>query len=193
MPDFPLRMTSTIIEEIHHENGPIAATPRRRGAVIAIVKNPFAGAYHEDLQIAMDDLKPLALTMTQMLIDALGGRDGIDGYGKAALCGEGGEVEHAALWHVAGGYGMREHLGVAKAIVPSVMKVGGMGSRIDIPLGHINAAYVRSHFDAMEISVCDGPRADEMLLALALSKGGRIHSRMGGLEAGDVEGKDGLR
>ncbi len=193
MADFPLRKTATIIEEILHEFGPPPATPRRRGAVIAIVKNPFSGAYHEDLQSAMDDLKPLALSMTQMLIDALGGRDGIDGYGKAALCGEGGEVEHAALWHVAGGYGMREHLGVAKAIVPSAMKVGGIGSRIDIPLGHINAAYVRSHFDAMEVSVSDGPRADEMLFALALSKGPRIHSRMGGLEAKDIKGEDGLR
>jgi len=193
MPEFPLRKTSVIIEEIHHENGPVASSPRRRGAVIAIVKNPFAGAYHEDLQSAMDDLKPLALTMSEMLIAALGGLDGIDGYGKAALCGEGGEVEHAALWHVAGGYGMRDYLGVAKAIVPSAMKVGGIGSRIDIPLGHINAAYVRSHFDAMEISVSDGPRSDEMLLALAMSKGPRIHSRMGGLDAADVKGLDGLR
>ncbi len=193
MPDFPLRKTSTIVENIHHENGPVASTPRRRGAVVAIVKNPFSGAYHEDLQSAMEDLKPLALAMTKMLIEALGGREGIDGYGKAALCGEDGEVEHAALWHVAGGYGMREYLEVAKAIVPSAMKVGGVGSRIDIPLGHINAAYVRSHFDAMEISVSDGPRSDEMLFALAMSKGPRIHSRMGGLEAGDVEGVDGLR
>ena len=193
MPEFPIRKTSTIVEEIHHENGPAPITPRRRGAIIAIVNNPFAGAYHEDLQSAMADLKPLALTMTQMLIEALGGRDGIDGYGKAALCGEGGEVEHAALWHVAGGYGMREHLGVAKAIVPSAMKVGGMGSRIDIPLGHINAAYVRSHFDAMEICAFDAPRANVMLLALAMAKGPRIHSRMGGLETEDVEGLDGLR
>lgn len=193
MPDFTLRKISTIVEEIVHENGPVPARPRLRGAIIAIVKNPFAGAYHKDLQIAMDDLKPLALSMSEKLIAALGGREGIDGYGKAALCGEGGEVEHAALWHVAGGYGMREYLGVAKAIVPSAMKVGGMGSRIDIPLGHINAAYVRSHFDAMEICAFDAPRANEMLLALAMAKGPRIHSRMGGLEAGDIEGKDGLR
>ncbi len=193
MPEFPIRKTMTMVEEIHHENGPAPDEPRRRAAVIAIVKNPFIGSFCEDLQSSMGDLKPLALSMTETLIDALGGRAGIDGYGKAALCGEGGEVEHSALWHVAGGYGMREYLGVAKAIVPSAMKVGGMGCHIDIPLGHINAAYVRSHFDAMEICAFDAPRSDEILFALAMAKGPRIHSRMGGLEVDDVEGVDGLR
>ena len=141
----------------------------------------------------MDDLKPLGLLMSDILIEAMDGIEGIDGYGKAALCGEDGELEHAALWHVPGGYSMRERLGKAKAIVPSAMKVGGAGTRIDIPLGHINAAYVRSHFDAMEVGVCDGPRSNEILFALAMSRGPRIHSRMGGLEAKDVNGEDGLR
>jgi hypothetical protein len=141
----------------------------------------------------MDDLKPLGLRMTDLLIEAMGGLEGIDGYGKAALVGEAGELEHAALWHLPGGYAMRERLGEAKAIVPSAMKVGGPGTRIDVPLGHINAAYVRSHFDAMEIGIADGPRAAEILFALAMSRGPRIHSRMGGLEAADAEGLDGLR
>jgi hypothetical protein len=193
MPEFKLRKTLTFTEIIHHENGPSSPTPRMRAAVVAIVANPFAGTYQEDLQSAMDDLKPLGLAMTDTLINAMGGVDGIDGYGKAALCGENGELEHAALWHVPGGYSMRERLGEAKAIVPSAMKVGGTGTRIDIPLGHINAAYVRSHFDAMEVGVADGPRANEILFALAMSRGARIHSRMGGLEVGDVKGEDGLR
>jgi hypothetical protein len=141
----------------------------------------------------MDDLKPLGLMMTDRLIEAMGGPEGIDGYGKAGLAGENGELEHTALWHVPGGYAMRARLGAAKAIVPSSMKVGGVGTRIDIPLGHINAAYVRSHFDGMEIGVPDGPRANELLFALAMSRGPRIHNRMGGLDVADVVGEDGLR
>lgn len=193
MPDFPLRKTMIFIEDIHHDGGPQPASPRRRAAIVALVRNPFAGIYEPDLQGAMDDLKPLGLMMTDRLIDAIGGVDGIDGYGKAALAGEGGELEHTALWHVPGGYSMRERLGEAKAIVPSSMKVGGAGTRIDIPLGHINAAYVRSHFDGMEVGVPDGPRADELLFALAMSRGPRIHHRVGGLAAEDVKGEDGLR
>ncbi|GAA6201833.1 amino acid synthesis family protein [Aquicoccus sp. SU-CL01552] len=193
MPDFPLRKTMIFIEDIHHEGGPPPAQPRRRAAIVALVKNPFAGSYTEDLQPAMEDLKPLGLMMTDRLIEAMGGIEGIDGYGKAGLAGEGGELEHTALWHVPGGYAMRARLGEAKAIVPSAMKVGGPGTRIDIPLGHINAAYVRSHFDAMEVGLPDGPRADELLFALAMSRGGRIHHRMGGLQVEDVTGEDGLR
>lgn len=193
MPDFLIRKTMVVIEDIHHDGGPSVAEPRRRGAILAIVKNPFAGEYVEDLQPAMDDLKPLGLMMTDRLIEAMGGRDGIDGYGKAALAGEGGELEHTALWHVPGGYAMRERLGEAKAIVPSSMKVGGPGTRIDIPLGHINAAYVRSHFDAMEVGLPDAPRAKELLFALAMTRGPRIHSRMGGLETSDIKAFDGLR
>jgi amino acid synthesis protein len=193
MPDFTLRKTMTFIEDIHHEGGPAPTLPRRRAAILAIVRNPFAGGYTEDLQSAMDDLKPLGLMMTDMLIAAMGGVDGIDGYGKAGLAGENGELEHTALWHVPGGYSMRERLGEARAIVPSSMKVGGVGTRIDIPLGHINAAYVRSHFDGMEVGVPDGPRANELLFALAMSRGGRIHHRMGGLMVEDVVGDDGLR
>ena len=193
MPDFTLRKMMTFVETIHHENGPVVDQPRCRAAIVAIVANPFAGVWQEDLQFAMDDLKPLGLQMTDALIDALGGTGGIDGYGKAALAGEGGELEHTALWHVPGGYAMRERLGEAKAIVPSAMKVGGPGTPIDIPLGHINAAYVRSHFDAMEVRLPDAPRRDELMVALAMSRGPRIHHRMGGLQTHEVKGEDGLR
>lgn len=193
MPDFILRKMMTFIETIHHENGPVGDQPRCRVAIVAIVANPFAGVWQEDLQSAMDDLKPLGLQMTDTLIDALGGIEGIDGYGKAALAGESGELEHTALWHVPGGYAMRERLGESKAIVPSAMKVGGPGTPIDIPLGHINAAYVRSHFDAMEVRLPDAPRSGELMFALAMSRGPRIHHRMGGLQADEVKGEDGLR
>ena len=193
MPEFRLRKTMLFSETIHHENGPAPAQPRRRAAIVAIVANPFAGVWEEDLQSAMDDLKPLGLQMTDELIAALGGIEGIDGYGKAALVGESGELEHTALWHVPGGYSMRERLGEAKAIVPSAMKVGGPGTPIDIPLGHINAAYVRSHFDAMEVGLNDAPKANEMALVLVMSTGPRIHDRAGGLAAKDIKGEDGLR
>lgn len=160
---------------------------------MALVENPFAGKFVPDLQPAMEDLKPLGLMMSRRLIAALGGREGIDGYGKGAIVGAKGEAEHGALWHVPGGYAMRELLGESRAIVPSAMKVGAMAATLDVPLGHINAAYVRSHFDAITVSMPDGPRDDEILFVLAMSKGPRIHSRMGGLEVWQVKGEDGLR
>ncbi len=107
--------------------------------------------------------------------------------------GAAGEAEHGALWHVPGGYALRERLGESRAIVPSAMKVAAMGATLDVPLGHINAAYVRSHFDAMTVMMPDGPKADEIVFVLCMAKGPRVHSRMGGLEAWDVKGEDGLR
>lgn len=193
MSDFTIRKIVTQIEEIRHEGGPVATDPPVRGAVMAICANPFAGRFHADLQPAMEWLKPLALALTDRLVAAVGGRDGIDAYGKGAIVGEGGESEHGAIWHVAGGYGMRERLGACRAIVPSAMKVGGMGATLDIPLGHLNAAYVRSRFDVITIRCEDAPRAGEVVFALAMARGGRVHSRMGGLEVWQVTGEDGLR
>ncbi|WP_284165493.1 amino acid synthesis family protein [Frigidibacter sp. SD6-1] len=193
MPDFALRKLSILIEEVHHDGGPPADPPRGRAAILALCANPFSGRYAPDLQPAMETLKPLGLMMTDRLIAALGGPQGIDAYGKGAIVGAGGEAEHGALWHVPGGYAMRERLGESRAIVPSAMKVGAMGATLDVPLGHINAAYVRSHFDAMTVQMPDGPRADEILFVLAMAKGGRVHSRMGGLEVWQVKGEDGLR
>ena len=193
MPEFTIRKMQIILEEVHHDGGTPPETPRRLGAALACVRNPFAERYEPDLQPAMEDLKPLGTEMSERLISALGGAEAVDGYGKGAIVGEAGELEHGALWHVPGGYAMRGLLGQSNAIVPSCMKRGGVGSSLDVPLGHINAAYVRSHFDGIEVRLADGPKADEIIFALAMSSGGRIHSRMGGLEAWDVKGNDGLR
>jgi len=193
MPDFPLRKMTLQIEEIHHDGGPAPDRPRLRGAIMAVVANPFVGRHVAELQGAMDDLKPLGLEMTDRLITALGGVAGIDAYGKGALTGADGEAEHGALWHVPGGYAMRARLGESRAIVPSAMKLGAMGATLDVPLGHINAAYVRSHFDAITVMMPDGPKGGEIVLVLAMAKGGRVHSRMGGLEVCQVKGEDGLR
>ncbi|MCO5057822.1 MAG: amino acid synthesis family protein [Rhizobiaceae bacterium] len=194
MAEFTLRRLVVVQEEIFHDGGPRLDVPRRRAAALALVGNPFAGRFVGELQPVMDDLKPLGLTMTDRLVEVLGGdASAIDGYGKGAIVGTAGEIEHGAMWHVPGGYAMRERLGEAKAIVPSAMKVGGFGARLDVPLGHINAAYVRSHFDAMEVGVPDGPRPDEILFCLVMSCGGRPHARMGGLAVADVKGEDGLR
>ena len=193
MPNFIVRKMQLVLEEVRHDGGPPPKVPRKLGAILACVANPFAGRYEPDLQPAMEDLKPLGAEMSERLIAALGGEAGIDGYGKGAIVGENGELEHGALWHVPGGYAMRGLLGQSNAIVPSCMKRGGVGARLDIPLGHINAAYVRSHFDGIEVGLPDGPRADEIVFGLAMSCGGRVHSRMGGLEAWDVKGEDGLR
>jgi hypothetical protein len=192
--EFRLRKITMQIEEIFHDGGPPPVASRRRAAALALVANPFAGRYAAELQPAMEDLKPLGALLTERLIVALGGdASTIDGYGKGAIVGSGGELEHGALWHVPGGYAMRERLAATKAIVPSAMKVGAFGSTLDVPLGHTNAAYVRSHFDAMTVGMPDGPRPDEILFCIAMSCGGRVHSRMGGLEAFEVTGKDGLR
>ena len=194
MPDVQLRKRLITVEEVFHEGGPVAAVPLRRAAVLAVIHNPFAGRYVDDIVPFMDDLKPLGLEMAKQLVAALGGDPKVvEGYGKGAIVGSAGELEHGALWHAPGGYGMREVLGGAKAIVASTKKVGGPGTRLDVPITHINASYVRSHFDAMEVGIADAPRADEILLALVMTTGPRIHSRAGGLKASEIKGKDGLR
>jgi hypothetical protein len=194
MPEVRLRKRLLSVEEIYHEGGPLASEPLKRAAAVAVIHNPFAGRYHEEIAGFMDDLKPLGLEMAKALVTALGGdmRE-IEAYGKGAIVGSAGELEHGALWHVPGGYGMREVLGGAKAIVASTKKVGGPGTRLDVPITHINASYVRSHFDAMEIGLPDAPRADELLLALVMTTGARVHARVGGLKASEVKGEDGLR
>src|SRR5919198_4935132 len=167
MPGVRVHKKLTAVEEIFHEGGPVAATPLRRAAVLTVIHNPFAGRYVEDITGFMDDLKPLGMEMARALISALGGDARVvEGYGKGAIVGSDGEIEHGALWHVPGGYGMRELLGGAKAIVASTKKVGGPGTRLDVPVTHINASSVRSHFDSMEVGVTDAPRADEIVLAL---------------------------
>ncbi len=132
--------------------------------------------------------------MARRCLEALGGDPkAVAGYGKGAIVGEAGELEHGALWHVPGGYAMRELLGNAKAIVPSAKKVGGPGARLDVPITHINASYVRSHFDAMEVGVPGHPRADELVYVLVMTTGARIHERVGGLTPEGISVWDGQR
>ena len=194
MPEVKIRKYLVSVEDIFHEGGPISARPIRRGAILAVIENPFAGAHHEEIASFMEELKPLGLDMARRLVTALGGNASmIEGFGKGAIVGAAGEVEHGALWHVPGGYSMREILGDAKAIVPSTKKVGGPGTRLDVPVTHINASYVRSHFDAIEVGVPDAPRSHEVVLALVMTTGARVHARMGGLNASEIKGEDGLR
>lgn len=194
MPEPVIRKRAIIVEEIYHEGGPTAETPLRRAAILTVIKNPFAGKYVEDIAGFMDDLKPLGVDMARRLVDALGGdASAVEGYGKGAIVGTAGELEHGALWHVPGGYSMREILPASAAIVPSTKKIGGPGTRLDVPVTHCNASYVRSHFDAMEVGLADGPKADEMLLALVMTTGPRIHARVGGLRTSEIKGEDGLR
>ncbi len=194
MPEVKVRKMVVTVEETFHEGGPIAETPLMKAACIAVIENPYAGRYEEDIAGFMDDLKPLGVEMAGKLIDALGGdANSIQGYGKGAIVGEAGEIEHGALWHVPGGYSMRELIKDSMAIVPSTKKVGAPGTKLDVPMTHTNASYVRSHFDAMEIGVNDAPRANELLLVLVMSTGARVHNRAGGLNAADIQGEDGLR
>jgi len=194
MTEIHVRKTLTIVEDIHHEGGPPPDRVYRKGAVLSVMKNPFAGRYVEEIAGLMVDLEPLGLHMARKLVAVLGGNPSvIEGYGKGAIIGAEGEIEHGALWHVPGGYAMRSVLGETRAIVPSAKKVGAPGTRLDVPISHINASYVRSHFDSIEIGVHDGPRADEMGLVLAMTTGPRIHNRAGGLAVADIVGDDGLR
>ena len=194
MPEVQVRKKLMVVEEIFHEGGPPSSKPLLRAAALAVIHNPFSGRFVEDISGFMDDLKPLGLDMAKSLIAALGGDPkSVEGFGKGAIVGSAGELEHGALWHVPGGYAMRQLLGDAKAIVPSTKKVGGPGTRLDVPVTHINASYVRSHFDSMEVGVADAPRADEIVFALVMTTGSRIHARVGGLKASEIKGEDGLR
>lgn len=180
--------------EIWHEGGPQASEPRRVATIAAVIDNPFAGDYHADIADFMEDLKPLGLQMSERLLASFGvDRERVDGYGKGAIVGEDGELEHCALWHVPGGYAMREAMPNSAAIVPSCKSVAAAGAHLAIPITHSNASYVRSHFDAVEVRVPGAPLAGEMVVILAMSCGPRIHARVGGLDAADVKGEDGLR
>jgi hypothetical protein len=191
--DIKIRKELLQLEEIFHEGGPVPERSLMHGFIAVVAENPFAGRYVPDIEFYSDELKPLGLAMAKKLVAALGGTAAIGGYGKAAIVGAAGELEHGALWHIPGGYGMREVLGGAKAIVPSSKKVGAPGARLDVPITHINASYVRSHFDSIETGVPDSPRADEIVYLLAMTTGARIHDRAGGLRADEIKGEDGLR
>ena len=188
-----VRKIVTHVENIYHEGGQARKEAIKKGAILIVLENPYAGEFVDEIIPMMDALKPLGLDAAEQLIELLGGADKIQSYGKGSIVGEAGELEHGALWHVPGGYAMREALGGALAIVPSAKKIGGVGSRLDIPITHINASYVRSHFDAMEVYVQDAPRANEIVFGLVMATGGRIHSRVGGLQSDQISANDGLR
>lgn len=180
------------LEEIWHEGGPRQDEPLRIAVATAVVKNPYAGRYEANLLPFMAELRALGSDLSARLVAKLG-ISNIQAYGKGAIVGEDGELEHGAVWHEAGGWAIREVLGNPKAMVPAAKTIGGAGTRLMIPLGHIHASYVRSHYGTCETTVWDGPRRDEIAFALAMATGGRIHARLGGLAAADINGEDGLR
>lgn len=220
-----IRRVFTHVETILHEFGPAPATPQIRGAVAAVLANPYAGEYHADILPMMEALNPVGLEMANTLLSAMRmPPEAINSYGKGAIVGSAGELEHGALWHVPGGYAMRELLGWhgdragytqsksqaqitgpagpdgnaaprsrPLAIVPSTKKVGAPGATLDVPLTHITASYVRSHFDAMEVAVPGAPFADELVLILVMSTGARVHARVGGLTPEGISQFDGQR
>lgn len=194
-----LRKFVATVEETYHDGGSALARPVVKAAVGGVIVNPYAGRHVEDIQPMMKALEPLAVDLTERVMKLLGSKGSeLEAYGKGAIVGLAGELEHAALWHQPSGFGIRHAIhqskgGGAKSIVPSTVKVAAAGARIDIPLHHVTAAYVRSHFDAIEFCVPDGPKPDEIVFIVAASIGGRPHARVGGLTAADIKLGDGQR
>lgn len=190
-----IRKTYVVVETVQEEAGHRLPRPVRRAAAVAVFSNPFAGRYMEDLSELIEASVPLGEQLSQMAVSALGCEPAaVESYGKAAIVGEAGELEHAAaLLHPKLGKPLRDAVGGGTAIIPSAKKFGGPGTTIDVPLHYKNAAFVRSHFDAMEVRVPDGPRAGELILIVAVTDGGRPLPRVGGLTKEAAIGQDGLR
>ncbi len=190
-----IRKIVTIVEETHAEAGQAIAPPTRKAAAIAVIANPFAGRHVEDLAELVTEGERLGALLGARAVAALGIPPGAaQSYGKAAIVGEDGELEHAAaILHPKLGAPLRRAVEHGAALVPSAKKRGGMGSSIDVPLGHKDAAYVRSHFDAMEVRIPDAPRRDEILVAIVVTDSGRPLPRIGGLTVDAIGGRDGLR
>jgi hypothetical protein len=187
-----IRKRSLNVETIYHEGGPVADKPLRIAAACAVVQNPYAGRYEPDLLPFMAELRALGTSLSQDLIDTLG-KENVETYSKAVIVGVNGELEHGAVWHEAGGWAMRQLLGDPKAIVPAGMVVAATGYRLMAPLHYIHAAYVRGHFNTFEVGIQDAPRPNEILYALVMGTGPRIHSRLGGLTTDKVSVHDGQR
>lgn len=187
-----LRKRSLTVETVFHEGGPPPRKPLRIAAACAVVRNPYAGHYEPDLMPFMAELRSLGTSLAEELVATLG-KDNVEAYSKAAIVGVNGELEHGAVWHEAGGWAMRQVLGEPKAIVPAAKAVAATGYRLMVPLHYIHAAYVRSHFNTVEVGIQDAPRPDEILFALVMADGGRIHSRLGGLTKDKVSVNDGQR
>jgi hypothetical protein len=190
-----IRKLITLVEETRTEMGQAVDPPTRRAAAAAVIENPFAGRYVEDLTELAEIGEELGALLTERAIAALGiAGPTAESYGKAAAVGENGELEHAAaVLHPKLGTPVRKVLGKGMALIPSSKKRGGLGLPLDIPLGHKEAAFVRSHFDGMEIRVSDAPRANEILVAIAVTDSGRPLPRVGGLTKDQIKGEDGLR
>lgn len=190
-----IRKILTVVEETHAEAGQAISPPTRKAAALAVVANSHAGRHAPDLSDLMELGDRLGGLLGARAAAALGLQPGeAHSYGKAAIVGEDGELEHAAaILHPKLGGTLRAALGGGPALVPSAKKRGGMGAAIDVPLGHKDAAYVRSHFDAMEVRVADAPRRDEIVVAVVVTDSGRPLPRVGGLQAGEIKGQDGLR
>lgn len=190
-----IRKLLTIVEETRLEMNETVDPPTRRAAALAVIENPFAGRYVEDLSELINIGEELGELLANRAVAALGieGRR-VESYGKAAAVGENGELEHAAaILHPKLGAPVRKALGTGAALIPSSKKRGGPGVAFDVPLGHKDAAFVRSHFDGMEVRVADAPRADEIVVAVALTDSGRPLPRVGGLKKDEIKGVDGLR
>jgi hypothetical protein len=190
-----IRKIVVIVEETLSEMGREVSPPTRRAAALAVIENPFAGGYQEDLEVLMQIGEELGGILGDKAVAALDVDPSVvESYGKAAIVGEGGELEHAAaILHPRMGKPLREAVEKGAALVPSSKKMGGIGSAIDVPLGHKDAAYVRSHFDGMEVRVADAPRRGEIVVAIAVTDSGRPLPRVGGLTTAEVKGEDGLR
>ncbi|WP_299842683.1 amino acid synthesis family protein [uncultured Paracoccus sp.] len=190
-----IRKICTWVEETHQEAGRAIVPPTRKAVAAAVIANPFAGRYVEDLTPLIEIGAELGGLLGAKCVAALGIEPGqAESYGKAAMVGENGELEHAAaLLHPKMGAPLRQAVEKGAALVPSSKKRGGLGQDLDIPLGHKDAAYVRSHFDGVEIRLNDAPRANEIVVAVAVSDSGRPLPRVGGLTHGEAKGEDGLR
>jgi hypothetical protein len=190
-----IRKIITVVEETLVEGGREVSPPTRRAAAIAVIENPFAGQYLENLDPLIAIGEELGGLLAERAVAALGiPGDKVESYGKAACVGAEGELEHAAaILHPKLGAPFRKVLGKGAALIPSSKKRGGPGAPFDIPLGHKDAAFVRSHFDGMEVRVTDAPRANEIVVAVAVTDSGRPHPRVGGLQKNEIKGEDGLR
>ena len=183
------------VDETLQEMGRTVSPPTRRALAMAVIANPYAGRYSENLDELIAIGEELGALLGQKCVQALGIAPGqAHSYGKAAIVGEAGELEHAAaILHPKLGAPLRQAVEKGAALVPSAKKCGGMGAAIDVPLGHKDAAFVRSHFDAMEARVSDAPRAAEIVVAVVVTDSGRPLPRIGGLQAHEIQGQDGLR
>lgn len=190
-----IRKIAVFLDETHVEMGQTIAPPTRRAAAVAVIENPFAGRYEADLSLLMEIGAEMGDLLGRRCVQALGITPAqAESYGKAAMVGEAGELEHAAaILHPKLGAPLRAAVEKGAALVPSSKKMGGPGQVLDVPLGHKDAAYVRSHFDGIEVRLNDAPRAGEIMVAVAVTDSGRPLPRVGGLTADQAEGKDGLR